>query len=184
MRNLAGLLLALALCAAAVRADDGPPLERFESAPLPSSGEGLRYAIGFPAGWEIVLRGERTRAVPPAPPSRREPEVFLEVQGIARDEPGTERLLEEAGGLARWVAAVDRRRKLESTEKWRIGGKERDVLFFREAHGAEQADRRVIVVEVPANDVHLLLFAVAPAAEFKALAPLFKRVIESFEVRS
>jgi hypothetical protein len=184
-RALAGALcLALAAALAAPlrgRADDA--LERFESAPLSASGEGRRFAIGLPAGWEVVLRGERTRAIPPRAPSRREPDTFVEVRAIARDEPGLERLLEEKDGLEHWALAIDPRRRVESRERWRIGGAERDVLLLREPRGPAEPERRLALAAVEGSDVRLLLLAAAPSAEWTPLAPVFRQVFESFEVR-
>lgn len=158
-------------------------LDRFVSAPLPSSGEGARFSIVLPPGWEVVLRGERTRAIPRGAPSRRAPPVHLDVLAIARDEPGSESLLESEAGLEKWLGAVYRRLRIVSRERVRIAGAERQVLHLAETPGPAEPPRRAILAHVPAADVHFVILAFAPEEQFEELAPVFRRSIASFEVK-
>jgi hypothetical protein len=177
------LLAIVVLAAATARGAPDPALERYDSPPLSSSSQGIRYAIGFPAGWELTLRGERTRAIAPGQASRREPEVFIEVAAVGRDEPATDRLLLEEDGLAKWVTALDPRRRRAASRACTIDGRRREVLIFREQRGQAQPDRQVLAVAIPAPDVTFVIIAAAPLPQFSDFDPLFTRSMESFEVR-
>lgn len=182
-----GLVLAVACVlsvAIVVPAVGAEKLVRYESPNLPSSAKGLRFTVGCPTGWSQAWGGERTRFFPADAEGPRLAATFVHIDAFARDEIGAEALLNERDGLEKWIAASRPRYEFEDRRRVKIGprGELRDAFVVKDPALKWTPDRRELVVLVPVGDVNFVFRMSAPATEYATREPLFRAMLESFEV--
>jgi hypothetical protein len=161
-------------------------LARYDSPALAPSKAGVAFSIGYPSDWAVAWGGERTRFYPPdASDGPKSALTFIHVDVIAKDERGSDALLNERDGLTRWVEATRPRFEIEDKRKVKVGpgAASCEALLVKDPARDQSPDRRELIILAPAGDVNFVLRCSAPLAEYSKQDALFKQVLASFEVR-
>lgn len=143
----------------------------------------VSYVLSFPKGWRFRKQGPSAVAI--APKSR---EIALAVRPIHKGDAGPEQLLNQKGGLVKWIAKVQPNMKKKKTLRIRLSGRKRDVLELRgKRRGRRKGDGKPFVFYaalVRVGDVNTVIIAGAPEKEWKRVEPTFKKMLARLQISS
>lgn len=124
-----------------------------------SKGQALfSYAVSHPAKWRFVQKSVGALFLPP-----KRGDVAFAVKPIHKGDAGPEQLLNQKGGLKKWVARVQPTSRLLKVHKIKVMGSVRELLELKGTNAARSFFFYVLLVKV--KDVNLVIIAGGPLKE-------------------